>query len=176
MTISKLTNIFMYNSDLQCMNANNNISINILVTSEANWKCGGGWLDLIRNLVKPKKIWACLCITLQRKDFLLGDAKAPFTPPPPPPVLTPVHLNIHCIYLIQDFLVIKHGRKNLYMLSLYMLTLSWACQMSSLQTGSDLEYNSSTWRSIKATICLAVVIMVYTKICLLEVLFLKYQL
>lgn len=57
MTISKLTNIFMYNSDLQCMNANNNISINILVTSEANWKCGGGEgrLDLIRNLVKPKK-------------------------------------------------------------------------------------------------------------------------
>lgn len=144
MTISKLTNIFMYNSDLQCMNANNNISINILVTSEANWKCGGERLDLIRNLVKPKKIWACLCITLQRKDFLLGDAKAPFTTPPPPPVLTPVHLNIHCIYLIQDFLVIKHGRKNLYMLSLYMLTLSWACQMSSLQTGSDLEYNSST--------------------------------
>lgn len=42
MTISKLTNIFMYNSDLQCMNANNNISINILVTSEANWKWGGG--------------------------------------------------------------------------------------------------------------------------------------
>lgn len=82
MTISKLTNIFMYNSDLQCMNANNNISINILVTSEANWKCGGERLDLIRNLVKPKKIWACLCITLQRKDFLLGDAKAPFTPPP----------------------------------------------------------------------------------------------
>lgn len=41
MTISKLTNIFMYNSDLQCMNANNNISINILVTSEANWKWGG---------------------------------------------------------------------------------------------------------------------------------------
>lgn len=81
MTISKLTNIFMYNSDLQCMNANNNISINILVTSEANWKWGGR-LDLIRNLVKPKKIWACLCITLQRKDFLLGDAKAPFTPPP----------------------------------------------------------------------------------------------
>lgn len=144
MTISKLTNIFMYNSDLQCMNANNNISINILVTSEANWKCGGERLDLIRNLVKPKKIWACLCITLQRKDFLLGDAKAPLPPPPPPPVLTPVHLNIHCIYLIQDFLVIKHGRKNLYMLSLYMLTLSWACQMSSLQTGSDLEYNSST--------------------------------
>lgn len=87
MTISKLTNIFMYNSDLQCMNANNNISINILVTSEANWKWGGGRLDLIRNLVKPKKIWACLCITLQRKDFLLGDAKAPFTPHPPTPPL-----------------------------------------------------------------------------------------
>lgn len=40
--IRKMTNIFMYNSDLQCMNANNNISINILVTSEANWKWGGG--------------------------------------------------------------------------------------------------------------------------------------
>lgn len=84
MTISKLTNIFMYNSDLQCMNANNNISINILVTSEANWKWGG--------------------------------AARPYQK--------------SC-----------QAKKNM---SLYMLTLSWACQMSSLQTGSDLEYNSST--------------------------------
>lgn len=137
----------------------------------------GGWLDLIRNRVKPKKNMGMFMYNFAKKGFFVGGRWGALYPPPPPfPVLTPVHLNIHCIYLIQDFLVIKHGRKNLYMLSLYMLTLSWACQMSSLQTGSDLEYNSSTWRSIKATICLAVVILVYTKICLLEVLFLKYQL
>lgn len=72
MTISKLTNIFMYNSDLQCMNANNNISINILVTSEANWKCGGERLDLIRNLVKPKKNMGMFMYNFAKKGFFVG--------------------------------------------------------------------------------------------------------
>lgn len=74
MTISKLTNIFMYNSDLQCMNANNNISINILVTSEANWKCGGGGgaARPYQKSCQAKKNMGMFMYNFAKKGFFVG--------------------------------------------------------------------------------------------------------
>lgn len=71
MTISKLTNIFMYNSDLQCMNANNNISINILVTSEANWKWGGAARPYQKSC-QAKKNMGMFMYNFAKKGFFVG--------------------------------------------------------------------------------------------------------
>lgn len=72
MTISKLTNIFMYNSDLQCMNANNNISINILVTSDANWKCGGAAARPYQKSCQAKKNMGMFMYNFAKKGFFVG--------------------------------------------------------------------------------------------------------
>lgn len=58
----------MYNSDLQCMNANNNISINILVTSE----CGGAAARPYQKSCQAKKNMGMFMYNFAKKGFFVG--------------------------------------------------------------------------------------------------------
>lgn len=54
------------------MNANNNISINILVTSEANWKCGGGAARPYQKSCQAKKNMGMFMYNFAKKGFFVG--------------------------------------------------------------------------------------------------------